>query len=46
MEGPNLFIDQGLPMKLSHFWAGGQFFTQPTYVPVRMIVHGPDAFAA
>ena len=46
MEGPNLFIDQGLPLKLSHFWAGGKFFTQPTYIPVRMIVHGPDDLAA
>lgn len=25
MEGPNLFIDQGLPVKFSHFSAGGQF---------------------
>ncbi len=40
MQGPNLFIDQGLPLMLSHFWAGGQFFTRPTYIPVRMIVHG------
>ncbi len=45
MEGPNLFIDQGLPLKLSHFWAGGEYYTRPTYVPVRMIVHGPDEFA-
>lgn len=40
MEGPNLFLDQGLPMKLSHFSAGGQFFNQPTFIPTRLIVHG------
>ncbi len=42
MEGPNLFIDQGLPVRFSHFWAGGQFFEQPTVIPTRMIVTGPD----
>lgn len=42
MEGPNLFIDQGLPVRLMHFWAGGQFFEQPTYIPTRMIVTGPE----
>lgn len=42
MEGPNLFIDQGLPARFSHFWAGGQFFQQPTFVPTRMIVIGPN----
>lgn len=41
MEGPNLFIDQGLPVQLSHFEAGGQFFEQPITVPTRMIVTGP-----
>ncbi len=45
MDGPNLFIDQGLPMRLSHFRAGGQSYTEPTYIPVRMIVHGPDDHA-
>ncbi len=43
MEGPNLFIDQGLPVKFSHFSAGGQFFEQPMTIPTRMIVTGPDA---
>ncbi len=43
MEGPNLFIDQGLPVKFSHFSAGGQFFEQPITIPTRMIVTGPDA---
>lgn len=38
MEGPNLMIDQGLPVKFSHFSAGGQFFEQPTIIPTRMIV--------
>jgi hypothetical protein len=42
MEGPNLFLDQGLPAKLSHFWAGGQFFEQPTTIPTRLIVFGPE----
>lgn len=46
MEGPNVFLDQGLPLKLSHFWAGGQLYTEPTYIPVRMIVHGSDDNAA
>lgn len=41
MQGPNLFIDQGLPMRFSNFWAGGQFFQQPTFIPTRMIVIGP-----
>lgn len=40
MEGPTLFIDRGLPMKLSHFSAGGQYFEQPTFIPTRMIVEG------
>ncbi len=42
MNGPNLFIDQGLPFKFSHFGAGGQFFDEPTTIPTRMIVVGPD----
>jgi hypothetical protein len=42
MEGPNLFIDQGLPAAFSHFWAGGQFFDQPTTIPTRMIVRGDE----
>jgi len=40
-EGPNPFIDQGLPLKFSHFSAGGQFFDIPTTIPTRMIVIGP-----
>jgi hypothetical protein len=42
MNGPNLFIDQGLPFKFSHFSAGGQLFEEPTTIPTRMIVVGPD----
>lgn len=42
MEGPNLFIDRGLPLRFSHFSAGGQFFEQPTTVPTRLIVFGPE----
>jgi hypothetical protein len=41
MEGPNLFIDRGLPARFSNFWAAGQFFSQPTFIPTRMIVVGP-----
>jgi len=41
MEGPNPFIDQGLPVKFSHFSAGGQYFDQPLTIPTRMIVIGP-----
>lgn len=41
MEGPNLFIDQGLPVQFSHFSAGGQYFEQPMTIPTRMIVLGP-----
>ena len=37
-EGPNPFIDRGLPPTFSHFQAGGQFFRQPTSIPTRMIV--------
>lgn len=42
MEGPNLMIDQGLPVKFSHFEAGGQFFEQPISIPTRMIVSVDD----
>lgn len=42
MNGPNLFIDQGLPVQFSHFEAGGQFFAEPVTVPTRMIVIGPE----
>jgi len=41
MNGPNLFIDQGLPIQFSHFEAGGQYFPEPTTIPTRMIVIGP-----
>jgi hypothetical protein len=41
MEGPNDFLDQGLPVRFSHFEAGGHLYTQPTFLPTRMIVHGP-----
>jgi hypothetical protein len=41
-EGPNPFIDQGLPALFSHFWAGGQYFEQPTTIPTRMIVFGQE----
>lgn len=41
MEGPNPFIDQGLPLKFSHFSAGGQYFDSPMTIPTRMIVIGP-----
>ena len=42
MEGPNPFIDQGLPIKFSHFWAGGAFFKEPITIPTRMIVFGAE----
>lgn len=42
MTGPNLFIDQGLPFRFSHFSAGGQFYEEPMTIPTRMIVCGPD----
>jgi hypothetical protein len=41
MEGPNPFIDQGLPVKFSHFSAGGEYFERPMTIPTRMIVFGP-----
>lgn len=43
MEGPNPFIDQGLPLKFSHFSAGGAYFAAPIPIPTRMIVFGPEA---
>jgi murein DD-endopeptidase MepM/ murein hydrolase activator NlpD len=46
MEGPNIFIDRGLPVRFSNFWAGGQFFGQPTFIPTRMIVVGPERGSA
>jgi len=42
MAGPNLFIDQGLPVKFSHLWAGGEFFERPITIPTRMIVTAPE----
>ena len=42
MNGPNLFIDQGLPFQFSHFEAGGQYFPEPMTIPTRMIVVGPE----
>ncbi len=42
MNGPNLFIDQGLPVRFSHFEAGGQQFAEPITIPTRMIVVGPE----
>jgi len=42
MDGPNPFFDQGLPMKFSHFSAGGQFYDKPMTIPTRMIVFGPE----
>lgn len=38
MEGPNLFVDQGVPLKFNHFEAAGIAFTEPTVIPTRMIV--------
>ncbi len=46
MEGPNPFIDQGLPVRFSHFSAGGQYFAEPMTIPTRMIVIGPVDGAA
>ena len=42
MNGPNLFIDQGLPVQFSHFQAGGRYFAEPMTIPTRMIVSGPE----
>ena len=39
MEGPSLLIDQGLPVRFSHFEAGGQYFEQPMVIPTRMIIN-------
>lgn len=46
MEGPNLFIDRGLPVAFTQFWAGGEYFETPTQIPTRMIVHGPARSAS
>jgi hypothetical protein len=43
MEGPHLFIDQGLPARFRNFEAGGAWFSEPTFIPTRLIVFGPDA---
>ncbi len=45
MDGPNLMIDRGLPVRFSHFAAGGEFFDAPTFIPTRMIVTGPPRSA-
>ncbi len=42
MEGPNPFIDQGLPLKFSHFATADAYFEQPMVIPTRMIVFGPE----
>ena len=42
MNGPNLFIDQGLPLRISNFSAGGQYFESPIAVPTRMLFEGPQ----
>ena len=42
MEGPNLLIDQGLPVKFSHFSAGGETFSEPVAIPTRMIIFGKE----
>lgn len=42
MEGPHLLIDQGLPMRLRNFEAGGAWYAEPTFVPTRLILFGPD----
>lgn len=41
MEGPNLLIDRGLPVRFKELWVGGQYFRTPIQIPTRMIVHGP-----
>jgi len=41
MDGPNLLIDRGLPVRFSHFASGGQSFDQPVFIPTRLIVTGP-----
>ncbi len=40
MNGPNLFLDQALPVRLSHFWAGHMWYEQPVSIPTRLIVEG------
>lgn len=46
MDGPNLLIDRGLPVRFSHFSAGGQSFDQPIFIPTRLIVTGPQRSTA
>lgn len=41
MNGPNLFLDQALPLRLSHFWAGGHYHATAQVIPSRLIVKGP-----
>lgn len=41
MNGPNLFLDQALPVRLCRFWAGGLWHAESTALPTRMIVRGP-----
>ncbi len=41
MNGPNLYLDQALPVKFSRFWAGGVFHSEPTVITTRLIVTGP-----
>lgn len=41
-EGPNPFVDRGLPVQFSHLWAGGEHFAEPVTIPTRMIVFGPE----
>lgn len=42
-EGPNPFIDQGLPVRFSRFEAGGQWFNRLMTIPSRMIVFAPES---
>lgn len=43
MEGPHLMIDQGLPVRMRNFAAGGQWFAEPVFIPTRMIVFGAES---
>lgn len=42
MTGPNIFLDQALPARFSHFRAGGMSHDTPTVIPTRLIVMGPS----
>lgn len=42
MNGPNLFLDQALPVQFSHFWAGGIYHERATVITTRLIVTGED----